>query len=86
MIIYIPFLFSFTDITKDISCSHLLAQEYFIASINDKEFLAYPCASLADYRKERCTSCGSGCNHMGYNATTSPSGMFVLDTGAKYPF
>ncbi|KAK7115671.1 pancreatic lipase-related protein 2-like [Littorina saxatilis] len=78
--------FAIKDITKDISCSHLLAQEYFIASINDKEFLAYPCASLADYRKERCTSCGSGCNHMGYNATTSPSGMFVLDTGAKYPF
>ncbi|KAK7115672.1 pancreatic lipase-related protein 2-like [Littorina saxatilis] len=74
------------DIVANIQCSHELAKPYFIASINDNDVLAYPCASLDDYKAGRCTSCGSGCNHMGYKATSSPSGMFVLNTGATYPF
>ncbi|XP_070190067.1 pancreatic lipase-related protein 2-like isoform X2 [Littorina saxatilis] len=75
-----------SDIAANIRCSHELAKPYFIASINVNDFLAYPCASLDDYKAGRCTSCGSGCNQMGYKATSSPSGMFVLNTGATYPF
>ena len=67
-------------------CSHLKALLYFTASINDNDFLAYPCDSLDDYRKGACTSCGSGCNHMGYHATSETPGLLVLDTGSDYPF
>ncbi|XP_070205766.1 pancreatic lipase-related protein 2-like [Littorina saxatilis] len=74
-------------IADNIGCSHLKAPLFFRASINDNEFLANPCANLDDYEAGQCTSCGSGgCNKMGYHATESPSGLFVLDTGEDYPF
>ncbi|PVD19843.1 hypothetical protein C0Q70_20336 [Pomacea canaliculata] len=75
-----------TTVTSDVACSHNIATRYFTASINDNQFQAFPCASLDAYSKGQCTSCGSGCNNMGYHAHTSTSGLFVLHTAPSYPF
>jgi len=72
-----------TALTDDISCSHNRAPWYFIASINDNNFQAYPCSSSDGV----CQLCGSGCSSMGYGAASSERyGVFVTNTGSAYPY
>ncbi|XP_076465420.1 pancreatic lipase-related protein 2-like [Babylonia areolata] len=71
----------------ELFCSHNKAYEYFTASINrsSSHFTAYPCSTQG--RWQTCGTCGSdGCNRMGYHASRYPAGLFVLQTGAIYPF
>lgn len=72
-----------TSLTDDVSCSHNRAPKYFSASINVNPFTAYPCASTGGV----CQHCGAhGCARMGYHASPTASGLYVLTTHANFPY
>ncbi|XP_025077996.1 pancreatic lipase-related protein 2-like [Pomacea canaliculata] len=75
-----------TDVSDALDCSHMRATSYYTASIRNNPFVAYPCASLSEYKLGHCTSCAEGCSNMGYHASTYSSGLYVLNTGSTYPY
>ncbi|XP_006823313.1 pancreatic lipase-related protein 2-like [Saccoglossus kowalevskii] len=63
-------------------CDHSRAHQYYLESIlTDCKFLSYPCAV-----GDKCYTCGSGCNRMGFWGTKNPSGTFYLETNDDYPY
>ncbi|KAL3889390.1 hypothetical protein ACJMK2_001734 [Sinanodonta woodiana] len=67
-------------IVDGIACSHMRVLSLFTESINANcHFQSYPCMS--------CTTCGTGCAKMGYDAPQgNPRGNFYLSTNSKPPF
>ncbi|XP_077988157.1 pancreatic lipase-related protein 2-like [Glandiceps talaboti] len=62
-----------------VACDHMMAPEYFIESINSNcDYKAYPCS-----HGNKCYTCGGRCNRMGFHATSSPSGVFYLETNSQ---
>ncbi|XP_077997630.1 inactive pancreatic lipase-related protein 1-like [Glandiceps talaboti] len=60
-------------------CDHGRAIIYFSESINNVcSYKSYPCSL-----KRKCSSCGNGCNRMGFHATKTPNGTFYLETNSK---
>ncbi|XP_025077765.1 inactive pancreatic lipase-related protein 1-like isoform X1 [Pomacea canaliculata] len=74
------------DAIGALACNHMRATSYFTASIRSNPFVAYPCASLSEYKSGHCTSCAEGCSNMGYHASSNSSGLYVLSTGSSYPY
>ncbi|KAK3600476.1 hypothetical protein CHS0354_023577 [Potamilus streckersoni] len=70
----------FEKIEEAFFCSHMRAVYYFTESINSIcHFQSYPCKS--------CTTCGTGCAKMGYDAPEgNPRGNYFLSTNSKPPF
>ena len=60
----------FTENRAAWGCSHEMAYEYYLASLdfykNDTFFLARPCESWKTFNKGNC-SCGARAQYMGYN-------------------
>ncbi|ESP05200.1 hypothetical protein LOTGIDRAFT_102728 [Lottia gigantea] len=74
-----------------IACDHLRAIDYFVASINNCEFLAVPCdESIIRTAPLTCNSCGyQGCARMGFNYSPTSSfgrGSYFLLTTPTFPF
>ncbi|WAR22862.1 LIPI-like protein [Mya arenaria] len=72
-----------------VACSHMRVLDLFIESINSPcHFRSYPCASLADYKAGRCTSCGAGCANMGFDSNTGHPhhGTYYLSTHGATPY
>ncbi|XP_025077770.1 pancreatic lipase-related protein 2-like [Pomacea canaliculata] len=74
------------DASDTIVCNHMRATSYYTASIRNNPFVAYPCASLSEYKSGHCTSCAKGCSNMGYHASSNSTGLYVLNTGSTYPY
>ncbi|XP_077988166.1 pancreatic lipase-related protein 2-like [Glandiceps talaboti] len=63
-------------------CDHGRSHEYYHESIRSScLFTSYPCD-----KEDVCSSCGSGCNYMGYPANKVPSGTFYTTTRSSSPF
>ena len=57
---------------KNLICDHMLAPEYYIASIQPKcSMEAYPCSSAEEFARGSCLSCNGQCPTIGYNAVNS---------------
>ncbi|XP_055956183.1 lipase member I [Patella vulgata] len=93
----VPAIFSLDDfvagkiaVTDIITCDHLKSVDYFVASINNCEFLAVPCdVATINLAPQTCTSCGfEGCSRLGYNLPTNlfGHGTYYLQTTPTYPF
>ena len=72
-------------IEETTACSHMSAVTYYTGSITDRgcKFVAYPCASQADFDNGKCLTCKSSnsCNKMGYwSSTTADRGSLYLNT------
>ncbi|KAL3869623.1 hypothetical protein ACJMK2_042288 [Sinanodonta woodiana] len=70
----------FGVLEKSIACSHTRVYALFTESINSKcQFLSYPCLT--------CTTCGTGCAVMGYDAPQgNPRGDYFVNTNSNPPF
>ncbi|XP_077862181.1 pancreatic lipase-related protein 2-like [Saccoglossus kowalevskii] len=68
-----------------VMCDHKIGRDYYIESINQCPFTAYPC-QLEQW--DGCDACGSsGCSYMGYHADTSDArGVFYLETNPDPPY
>ncbi|XP_076115296.1 inactive pancreatic lipase-related protein 1-like [Mytilus galloprovincialis] len=70
-----------------IACSHVRAIYYFIESLNSScHYKSFPCKTKDDFDSDKCNSCGSGCQEMGYKAHRNVSGTFYLKTRWHYPY
>ncbi|XP_055956170.1 pancreatic lipase-related protein 2-like [Patella vulgata] len=59
----------FNKFTSAVACSHSRAIELFTESINGGcTFNSFPCGSWSNFKKDKCTSCGTGCAVMGYHS------------------
>ncbi|XP_078354767.1 pancreatic lipase-related protein 2-like isoform X1 [Oculina patagonica] len=80
--------FSIIQLVKSVSCEHMRATEYYIATVQNRcSWKAYPCTSYSDFKKGKCQQCNGECPTMGYGADhTKCSGTFYLKTNHKAPF
>ncbi|KAL3869915.1 hypothetical protein ACJMK2_042537 [Sinanodonta woodiana] len=70
----------FEQLFHGVACSHMRVLNLFTESINSNcQFSSYPC--------KWCTTCGSGCANMGYDAPQgNPRGDYFLSTNSQHPF
>ena len=77
----------FDEAKASVGCNHVRAIYLFTESISSScLFQSYPCSSEDDFDDGKCTSCGSGCATMGYNADPTVHGTFYLSTTSSAPY
>ncbi|XP_020607531.1 pancreatic lipase-related protein 2-like isoform X2 [Orbicella faveolata] len=80
--------FDIQDVVSSVSCDHMRATEYYIASVGQCSWKTHPCKSYNDCRDGKTLNCpAGGCPSMGFDADSAKhAGRFYLQTKSKAPF